>query len=108
MAYSRYGLIERAGDIEHRPLQYVVDDKGNWTMNCLACHQGKVAGHAYPGVPNSLYALETLTEEVGETKDRLHKRHTRMETGSLLLPLGTTKSTTNAVNIGLALFSLCD
>src|SRR5258707_14544733 len=68
MAFSRYGLIERVGDPDHRPLQYVVDDKGNWTMNCLACHQGKVAGHAYPGVPNSLYALETLTEEVAVTK----------------------------------------
>src|SRR5438876_895764 len=42
MAYSRYGLVEREGDLQHRPLQYVVDEKGNWTMNCLACHQGKV------------------------------------------------------------------
>ena len=64
MAYSRYGLVERPDDPRHRPLQYVVDEKGNWTMNCLACHQGKVAGKMYPGVPNSLYALETLTEEV--------------------------------------------
>jgi len=108
MAFSRYGLIERAGDPDHRPLQYVVDDKGNWTMNCLACHQGKVAGHAYPGVPNSLYALETLTEEVAETKDRLHKKHTRMETGSLLMPLGTTNGTTNAVMFGVALLALRD
>src|SRR5205807_7872831 len=108
VAYSRYGLIERAGDPDHRPLQYVVDDKGNWTMNCLACHQGKVAGRAYPGVPNSLYALETLTEEVAETKDRLHKKHTRMEKGSMLMPLGTTNGTTNAVMFGVALLALRD
>jgi mono/diheme cytochrome c family protein len=108
MAYSRYGLIERPGDLEHRPLQYVVDEKGNWTMNCLACHQGKVAGQTYPGLPNSLYALETLTEEVAAAKDRLHKKHTRMEKGSALMPLGTTNGTTNAVMFGVALLALRD
>src|SRR5579871_3434235 len=35
MAFSRYGLTERPGDPKHRPSQYVVDDQGNWTMNCL-------------------------------------------------------------------------
>ena len=35
MAYSRYGLVERPNDPRHRPLQYVVDEKGNWTRNCL-------------------------------------------------------------------------
>src|SRR5947209_20216335 len=35
MAYSRYGLVERPDDPKHRPMQYVVDDRGNWTMNCL-------------------------------------------------------------------------
>lgn len=108
MAYSRYGLVERPDDPKHRPLQYVVDDAGNWTMNCLACHQGKVAGKPYPGVPNSLYALETLTEEVAETKDRLHKPHTRMERGMNLMPLGTTNGTTNAVMFGVALLALRD
>jgi mono/diheme cytochrome c family protein len=108
MAYSRYGLVERPNDPKHRPLQYVVDDQGNWTMNCLACHQGKVAGKMYPGVPNSLYALETLTEEVHETKERLHKRATRMETGMMLVPLGTTNGTTNAVMFGVVLLAFRD
>jgi len=108
MSYSRYGLVERPDDPKHRPLQYVVDDAGHWTMNCLACHQGKVAGKAYPGVPNSLYALETLTEEVAETKERLHKTHTRMEIGMRFMPLGTTNGTTNAVMFGVALLALRD
>jgi hypothetical protein len=108
MAYSRYGLVERPDDPKHRPLQYVVDEAGNWTMNCLACHQGKVAGKAYPGVPNSLYALETLTEEVYDTKERLGKKHTRMENGKLFLPLGSTNGTTNAVMFGVALLAFRD
>jgi mono/diheme cytochrome c family protein len=108
MAYSRYGLVERPNDRRHRPLQYVVDEKGNWTMNCLSCHQGKVAGKAYPGVPNSLYALETLTEEVHETKQRLGKPSSRMETGAMLIPLGTTNGTTNAVMFGVVLLAFRD
>ncbi len=108
MAYSRYGLVERPNDPKHRPLQYVVDDRGNWTMNCLACHQGKVAGKAYPGVPNSLYALQTLTDELRATKLRLGKQFTRMEKGSAFIPLGTTNGTTNAVMFGVALLALRD
>jgi mono/diheme cytochrome c family protein len=108
MAYSRYGLIERPDDPRHRPLQYVVDEHGNWTMNCLACHQGKVAGRVYPGVPNSLFALETLTEEVRETKLRMNKPLARMELGMIFMPLGTTNGTTNAVMFGVALLAFRD
>ena len=108
MAFSRYGLIERPNDPQHRPLQYVVDKEGNWTMNCLACHQGKVAGRVIPGVPNSLYALETLTEEVRETKTRQSKPLARMELGSMFVPLGTTNGTTNAVMFGMVLLALRD
>src|SRR5262245_19579320 len=61
MAFSRYGLTPRPED-PTKPLQYVVDEEGNWTMNCFACHGGKVAGKVWPGLPNSHYALATLTE----------------------------------------------
>ncbi len=108
MAYSRYGLIERPDDPRHRPLQYVVDDKGNWCMNCLACHQGKVAGKVYPGLPNSLFALETLTDDVRATKERLGKKLSRMELGKRFIPLGTTNGTTNAVMFGVALLAFRD
>ena len=31
MAFTRYGLTHRPGDNSGKPLQYVVDDRGNWT-----------------------------------------------------------------------------
>lgn len=108
MAFQRYGLTTRPGDDSGKPLQYVVDKKGNWTMNCLACHSGKVAGKVVLGLPNSHYALLTLTEEIRATKLRLNKRMTRMDIGSMFMPLGTTNGTTNAVNFGVALLAYRD
>src|SRR5690606_5221315 len=96
MIFERYGLTPRPGDKQERPLQYVVDERGVWTMNCFACHGGQVAGQVIPGLPNSLYALETLTEETRETKLRQLKPLGRMDLGSLVMPLGTTNGTTNA------------
>ena len=62
----------------------------------------------YPGAPNSLFALETLTEEVEETKRRQNKPLGRMELGSRLMPLGTTNGTSNAVMFGVALLAMRD
>lgn len=108
MAYSRYGLVERPGDPRHRPLQYVVDEQGNWAMNCLACHQGKVAGKVVPGVPNSLYAMETLYEDVRATKLRLGKKLSYMDLGSMFMPLGGSNGATNAVMFGVVLLAVRD
>ena len=58
MAFDRYGLTPRPDDPSGRPLQYVVDAQGNWTMNCLACHGGSVFGMAVPGAPNNAYGLQ--------------------------------------------------
>jgi mono/diheme cytochrome c family protein/cytochrome c553 len=102
MAMERYGLTPHPDD-PARSLQYVVGRDGSWTMSCLACHQGQVRGEAIPGVPNSSYALETLTEEVRAVKVRQRKAFGHMDLGSLLLPLGTTVGTTNAVIFGVAL-----
>ncbi len=102
MAMERYGLVPHPDD-PSRSLQYVVDAKGRWTMSCLACHQGQVKGVAIPGVPNSNYALETLTEDVRQVKVRQRKAFSHMDVGALLLPLGTTNGTTNAVIFGVAL-----
>jgi mono/diheme cytochrome c family protein len=102
MAMERYGLTPHPDD-PSRSLQYVVDREGRWTMSCLACHQGQVGGRAIPGVPNTSYALETLTEEVRLVKVRQRKPFGHMDMGSLLLPLGTTNGTTNAVIFGVAL-----
>ena len=102
MAFARYGLTPHPED-PSRSLQYVVDERGAWTMSCLACHQGQVRGEAIPGLPNADYALETLTEEVRLVKVRQRKAFGHMDLGSLLLPLGTTVGTTNAVMFGVAL-----
>ena len=102
LALERYGLVADPAD-PGRPLQYVVDAAGNWTMSCLACHQGQVRGVPVPGVPNSTYALETLTEEVRAVKIRQRKPLGHMDVGSMFLPLGTTVGTTNAVMFGVAL-----
>ena len=67
LAFSRYGLTPRPED-PTKPLQYIVDAAGNWTMNCFACHGGKIEGQAWPGLPNSHYALATLTEETRSLK----------------------------------------
>ena len=103
MTMERYGLTPHPDD-PSRSVQYVVDPtSGSWTMSCLACHQGQVDGRVIPGLPNSNYALETLTEEVRLVKVRQRKPFGHMDMGSLLLPLGTTNGTTNAVMFGVAL-----
>jgi len=102
MAMNRYGLLPHPSD-PSRSVQYVVDSSGNWTMSCLACHQGQVAGEMVPGIPNTNYALETFTEEVRLVKIAQGKSFGHMDVGSLLLPLGTTSGTTNAVMFGVAL-----
>lgn len=109
MAFSRYGLVEPPGTAGKGPaLGYTSDGKGGWVMNCLACHGGKVAGRVIPGVPNSLYALQTLTEDVRAVKVRLKKPWSHMDYGSLKIPLGNSNGTTNAVVFGVALGALRD
>ncbi len=90
---------------EAAPLQYVVSEGGQWTMNCFACHGGKVAGKVIPGLPNAQFALQTLTEEIRSTKLDLEKPLARMDLGSVFIPLGTTRGTTNAVMFGVALLA---
>ena len=107
MAYSRYGITPRPDDAG-KPLQYVVDEDGVWTMNCFACHGGKVAGRVIPGLPNSHYSLQTLTEEIRETKLRLKKPMGRMDIGSLFMPLSHSNGGTNAVMFGVVLLGYRD
>ena len=44
MTMAHYGLSPRPGDPQRRPLQYVVSDTGQFSMNCFACHGGTVEG----------------------------------------------------------------
>lgn len=105
MAYKRYGLTTRPNDDSGKPLQYVVDAEGNWTMNCFSCHGGSVYGTPTPGAPNNRYALQSLTEELTKTKSKLGLFPGRMELGALFIPLGTTNGTTNAVVFGMGLMN---
>lgn len=107
MTFERYGLTPRPGT-PGKPLQYVVDEQGHWTMNCFACHGGEVNGQVLPGLPNSRLSLQTLTEEVRATKLRMRKPLTRMDVGSMFMPLGATHGTTNAVMFGVALMAYRD
>ncbi len=102
MVYARYGLSPRPDD-PSKPLQFVVDEAGNWTTNCFTCHGGKVGGKLVPGLPNSHYALQTLTEESRAFKLKTNQPLAPIEFGSLFMPLGTTNGTTNAVIFGIAL-----
>lgn len=105
MAFERYGLTPRPNDPSGKPLQYVVSTNGDWTMNCFSCHGGEVYGVPTPGAPNNRFALQTMTEELRATKFRLGQPLSRMDLGALVIPLGTTHGTTNAVVFGMGLMS---
>jgi len=117
MAFDRYGLTPRnetaVDQLPGPPLQYVVTPSvsgqgHDWTMNCFSCHGGTVYGTPYPGAPNNRFALQTMTEELRATKLKLAKPLSRMDFGSLVIPLGSTHGTTNAVVFGIGLMSRRD
>jgi len=107
LAFTRYGLTPRPGEeASGKPLQFVVDAKGVWSMNCLACHAGHLDGRAIPGLPNSHLALQTLYDDVAKAK-RAHKVPLGpYDLAAKLLPMGTTNGTTNAVIFSVALLKL--
>ena len=105
LTFSYYGLIADPldGDGVRSAIGYIVDRKGNWTMNCLACHGGKVAGRVIPGLPNSHTALQTLADDVRTVKLLKRKPLSHLDLGSIQMPLNLTDGTTNAVIFGIAL-----
>ncbi len=102
MIFDRYGLTPRPEDPD-KPLQYVVNAEGGWTMNCFACHGGRVDDQVYPGAPNQEFDLQSLTEEIRLSKLRLGKGMSRMDVGSVFMPLSGSRGTTNSVMFGVAL-----
>ena len=65
-------------------------------------------GETIPGLPNSHYALETLTADARKVKIAMKQPLTRMDAGSMFVPLGRTNGTTNAVMFGVALMAYRD
>ncbi|MGZ0173498.1 MAG: c-type cytochrome [Planctomycetales bacterium] len=109
LTFSHYGLMESPDRLGiGPPLGYVDTGGGNRVMNCLACHAGKVAGRVIPGLPNSHFALQSLTEDVRLTKLTMFNKLGHLDLASLKLPLGTTHGTTNAVVFGVVLGNLRD
>lgn len=105
--WAAHGLSPRPNDPK-RPLQYVVTPTQQYVMNCFACHGGSLYGASYPGAPNSTYALESLTEQVRKAKLKLGKPLSHMDLGSMVMPLGTSNGTSNAVMFGVALMNFRD
>jgi mono/diheme cytochrome c family protein len=108
LTFARYGLTEFPESPRTTALQYTPAADAGWTMNCLACHTGRVAGRVIFGAPNTHYLLQSLTEDVRSVKLRLGKRLTHMDKGSLLYPLGGSAGTTNAVMFGHILLNYRD
>ncbi|MFO0945507.1 MAG: c-type cytochrome [Planctomycetota bacterium] len=107
LAFSRYGLIERPGT-EGKPLGFVVDEKGRWTMNCFACHGGKVAGKVMPGVGNSHFAFQTFAQDVLKYRIEKGKAQPRELFSQMLTPLGKSNGTTNAQIFSVGLVAMRD
>ncbi|MBX7165661.1 MAG: c-type cytochrome [Pirellulales bacterium] len=108
MTLSRYGLMDAPGREGGIPMQYADDGQGGWSSNCLLCHGGKVAGKVIAGVPNTHIALETLSHETYKTKKLLGREVSPVEVTGLMVPLGKSNGTTNAIIFGVALAAFRD
>ncbi len=111
MAYARYGLTPRPkgapSTFHDRPLQFVDNGKSGWAINCFACHGGKVNGQVIPGLPNSHFAFQTLTEEYLRVKFQQGKI-SKLEVIGSGFPLGESNGATNAVMFGVAVLAVRD
>ena len=105
--WRAFGIAPRHDDAS-KPLQYVATEDGQFVMNCFACHGGNTFGTTFPGAPNTMYALESLTESVRRIKLKENIKLTHMDLGSIFMPLGTTVGSSNAVMFGVALMNFRD
>ncbi len=108
MAYSRYGLVADPENPDGPPLGAVDDGQGGWAMNCLACHQGKVAGRVIWGVGNSHFAFQTLTLDVLKAHRAAGEKLSPREAMGPLIPLGLSNGTTNAQVFSIVLSAMRD
>ena len=107
--FEHYGLTpDPKTGTDELPLGYLRDKSGGWVMNCLACHGGEIAGQIVPGLGNSRFALQSLTEDVRKVKLKQFKAPAHLDVASMKMPLGTTHGTTNAVAFGVILGGLRD
>lgn len=102
LAFDRYGFTPAPGRKGPLPLQFTDNGKGGWSINCFSCHGGKVAGKVIPGAPNSLFAMQTLAEDVRTTRRKLGEFSLR-DLAAGIFPQGDNVGTTNAVMFGVLL-----
>ncbi len=107
LAYSRYGMVADPEHPDGPPLGVVDDGHGGWAMNCLMCHQGKVAGQVIWGVGNSHFAFATLTQDVARARVAAGDRSGQNSMGSFI-PLGLSNGTTNAQIFSVVLTAMRD
>lgn len=110
MAFSRYGFVADPDPDSTRtaPLNVADSGDGQWTLNCLSCHQGKVAGRVVPGVPNSLFAFQTLANDLVNLRRLEGSQPTLGELSLAFAALGRTNGTTNAQIFSVALVARRD
>lgn len=108
MSFSRYGLIEAPGRSEGPPLAAAPVGADGWAMNCLACHGGKVAGAAVPGLGNSHYAFQTLSQEVLLARQKAGEKLSESAALGAFLPLGRSDGATNAQTFSVLLCGMRD
>lgn len=108
MTLSRYGLTDAPGRVGGVPMQFALDGKGGWALNCFTCHGDKLNGQLMPGLPNTHIALQTLTQEIVATKKLLGRDIEAAEGASLFVPLGGSNGTTNAIIFGVVLGAMRD
>ncbi len=109
MAMSRYGLVEAPGRQGGPPLGAVADSDGRWASNCFSCHGGKVAGKVIPGLGNSHFAFQTLTDDSAKIQRLLAgERVASSGFGPSFFSLGRSNGTTNAQVFSILLTSIRD
>ncbi len=110
LAFSRYGFVADPNPDSKRtaPLNVADSGDGRWTLNCLSCHQGKVAGRVIPGVPNSHFAFQTLANDLVSLRRLEGEKPTLAEAGLAFAALGRTNGTTNAQIFSVVLVAARD
>jgi mono/diheme cytochrome c family protein len=107
LTFSYYGITPAPQNVPGElPALGYTRHRNGWTMNCLACHGGKLNGTPFPGLPNSHYALQTLVEDVRLIKLQQRKKLSHLDLASLTMPLSTTNGSTNSVIFGVVLGAL--
>ncbi len=109
MALERFGFQDSpdrpAGSI---PQQFTSDGKGGLTINCLACHGGKVAGKVVIGLGNSHFNEATFEEDMVKLFAQTGRKVQPLPRLMPAVPLPPVRGVNNAFGTALAFLSMRD